>query len=221
VTTFAQLAVTPARDHEPSLPAGCAPPGRRLNRLGVDPAARDHPSDHRVGVPHLAGRKLIASPDRCRDLRDQVEHAASTILVAGQSPRAIYGFGDVRNVSTKPKTDLVAEDPESACPPTADRALGDHPPLLTAPIVDRRLLDDVLRPWNLHLKCGVVEIARRTAVRSCRHGFVQTTVEPDEVPTGTERQPVQVDRGRRVNSRIATWRVSAACLHNASVAAAL
>ena len=128
-------------------------PGRRLNRLGVDPAARDHPRDHGVGVPHLAGRKLVASPDRCRDLRDQVEHAAGTIVVAGQSPRAIYGFGDVRNVPTEPETDLVAEDPKSACHPAFGNALGDHAPLVAAPIVDRRLLDDVLRPWNLHLKC--------------------------------------------------------------------
>jgi hypothetical protein len=87
--------------------------------------------------------------------------------------------------------------------------------------VDRRLLDDVLRPWNLHLECGVVEIARWTPLQPCRHGFVQTTVEPDEVPTGAEWQPVQVDCGRRPTSRIANWRVSAICPDIASIAAAL
>ena len=55
-----------------------------------------------------------------RDLRDDVEHATSTILVGGQSPRTLYGFGNVRNISAAPKPDLVAKDPQSACPPTAD-----------------------------------------------------------------------------------------------------
>jgi hypothetical protein len=105
---------------EPSLPPRCAAPGRRLNRAGVDRAAHDHPGNHRLRVPHLAGPKLIASPDGGRDLRDDVEHATSTILVGGQSPRTLYGFGNVRNISAAPKPDLVAKDPQSACPPTAD-----------------------------------------------------------------------------------------------------
>src|SRR3954470_17879994 len=113
-----------ARDEQASLPAGCAAPGRRPNRPGVDRAARDHPSDHRVRVPHLAGPELIASPDGSRDLRDDVEHATSTILVDGQSLRTFDGFGDVRNTPVAPEPDLVAEDPKSACPllPTAPSA---------------------------------------------------------------------------------------------------
>src|SRR3954469_16630639 len=141
----------PARDEQPSLPARCAAPGRRPNRPGVDRAARDHPGDHRVRVPHLAGPKLIASPDGSRDLRDDVEHATSTTLVGGQSLRTLYGFGDVRNISAAPKPDLVAEDPKSAGPPTANGAVGHDAPVLAAPVVDRRLLDDVRRPEKLHL----------------------------------------------------------------------
>jgi hypothetical protein len=101
---------------------------------------------HRVRVPHLTRPKLIASPHGRRHLRDHVEHAASTILVVGQPLRTIYGLSDVRNVSTEPNADLVAEDPKSACPPAADRPLGDDAPLLAAPVVDRRLLDNVLPP---------------------------------------------------------------------------
>src|SRR5215218_5999646 len=59
-----------------------------------------------------------------RDLRDQVEYAPRPLFVSGQSPRAVYGLGDVRDVSTEPETDLVAEDPESACRATADGAFG-------------------------------------------------------------------------------------------------
>src|SRR4051794_11089471 len=130
----------PVRDEEPSLPSRCAAPGRRPNRAGVDRAARDDPGDHRDRVPHLAGSKLIASPDGSRDLRDDVEHATSTMLVGGRSLRTVYGFGDVRNISAAPEPDLVAEDPKSAGPPSADRAVGhDAPVVLAAPVVDRRL----------------------------------------------------------------------------------
>src|SRR4051812_26184001 len=191
-----------ARDEEPSVPARCAAPGRRLNRPDVDRAARDHPGDHRVRVPHLAGPKLIASPDGSRDLRDYVEHAASAILVGGQSARTLYGFGDVRNMSAAPKPDLVAKGPKSACPPTADRALGHDAPVLAAPVVDRRLLDDVRRPRKLHLKRGVVEITRRTPLKPRRDRLVHATIEPDEMPPGPQRQPVQV-YGRRLTSGVA------------------
>src|SRR3954469_6701033 len=201
----------PARDEQASLPAGCAAPGRRPNRPGVDRTAPDHPGDHRVRVPHLAGPKLIASPDGSRDLRDDVEHATSTTLIDGQSLRTLYGFGDVRNSSAAPKPDLVAEDPKSACPPTADRALGHDAPVLAAPVVDRGLLDDVRRPLKRHLEGGVVEITRRTPLQPRRDRLVHATVEPDEMPSGPQRQPVQV-HCRRLTSRVAGERVAAACL---------
>src|SRR4051812_24202180 len=191
-----------ARDEEPSVPARCAAPGRRVNRRGVDRAARDHPGDHRVRVPHLAGPKLIASPDGGRDLRDYVEYATSAILVGGQSPRTLYGFGDVRNMSAAPKPDLVAKDPKSARPPAADRALGHDAPVPAAPVVDRRLLDDVRRPRKLHLKRGVVEITRRTPLKTRRDRLVHATIEPDEMAPCTQRQPVQV-YCRRLSSRVA------------------
>src|SRR3954452_882800 len=192
----------PARDEEPSLPARCAAPGRRLNRPCVDRAARDYPGDHGVRVPHLAGPKLIASPDGSRDVRDYVEHATSTILVGGQSLRTLYRFGDVRNTSAAPKPDLVAKDPKSACPPTADRALGHDASVLSAPVVDRRLLDDVRRPGKRHLERGVVEITRRTPLQARRDRLVHATIEPDEMSPGPQRQPVQV-YGRRLTSRVA------------------
>jgi hypothetical protein len=54
------------------------------------------------------------------------------MFVAGQLPGAVHGLGDVRDVPVPPKTDLVAEDPKSARPATADGACGDDAPLLAA-----------------------------------------------------------------------------------------
>jgi hypothetical protein len=63
---------------------------------------------------------------------------------------------DVRNVSALPQADLVAGDPKSACPASADGALGDDATVLAAPVVDRRLLDHKRSLRDFDLKRGVV-----------------------------------------------------------------
>ena len=60
-------------------------------------------------------------------------------------------------------------------------------PLLAAQIWHRRLLDDEGRLWDVNLECGVVEVARRTALDPRHQCLVRATVEPDEVPAGAER----------------------------------
>jgi hypothetical protein len=62
-------------------------------------------------------------------------------VVVAESPRAVDGLGYIRYVAAGPEPDLVAEDPESAGPASADGAFGDDAALLAAPVVDRRLLD--------------------------------------------------------------------------------
>jgi hypothetical protein len=102
-------------------------------------------------------------------------------------------------VTTAPEPDLVTEDPKSACPASADGALGDDTTLLAAPIVDRRLLDHECSLRDFNLKRGVVEVARRPPLQPRRQRLVDATVEPDEVPARAEGQPVQVNR-RHVGS---------------------
>ena len=89
-------------------------------------------------------------------------------LLAGQPPWAVNRLGDVGNAPTAPESDLVAEDPKPPCPATADGALGDDAPLLTAPVVDRRLLDDEPVPSDFDPQRGVIEVARRTPLQPCR-----------------------------------------------------
>ena len=177
-----RLLVLPSRDDEPGVPAGRASPYRRLEWFGAYPAAREHPSDHRVRIPHLTRRKLIATPDRSRNLRDQVEYSPRTIFVVGHSPRAVYGLGDVRNMSTTPKTDLIAEDPKPACPATADSAFGDDAPLLAAQVCDRSLLDDERPLSDFNLERRVVEITCRTPLHPGRQRLVDPTVGTDKLP---------------------------------------
>src|SRR5215213_3892550 len=206
-----------AGDDEPGMPAGRAPPCGRLDRLGVDPAARDHPGDHRVRVPHLARPELITTPYWSRDLCDQLEHAPRVIVIAGQSPRALHRLGDVWDVPSEPQANLVAEDSISGRPTAAYGATGDDAPLATAQIRDRRLFDDVGSLGDLDLERGVVEVACRTSLHQGRQRFVDATVEPDGVSARAEREPVEVDRGARW-SGTAGERCSALCPHVASIA---
>src|SRR5438552_2607251 len=83
------LAALSVGDHEASLPSWRPPPFRRLNRLGIDPAARNNPRDHRVRIPHLAGAELVTPPHRSRNLRDHFEDAASALLLIAEPSRAV------------------------------------------------------------------------------------------------------------------------------------
>jgi hypothetical protein len=113
-------AVLSVGDDETGPPPRWPPTWGRLNRLGVDPAACDHPRDHRVRVPHLTRAELVAAPHGSGDPRDQVEHAPSALLLVAESPRAVDGLGYIRYVATGAEPDLVAEDPKSGRPASAD-----------------------------------------------------------------------------------------------------
>ena len=111
-----------------------------------------------------------------------VEYSPRTFFVVGHSPRAVYGLGDVRDMSTAPKTDLIAEDPKPACPATADSAFGDDAPLLAAQVWDRSLLDHERPLSDFNLERRVVEITCRTPLHPRRQRLVDPTVDRDKLP---------------------------------------
>src|SRR5215211_4675979 len=185
----------PPRDFQTRVPPRGAPAFRRLGSVSVYAAVRNSPRDHRVRVPHVARRELIASPHRRRNAGYRLEHATRAIVVLGQSPRAVDGLDHVRDVAVQPQTDLVAKDPKPAGQAAADGTLGHDAPLVAAQVRDRGLLDDVLPFGDLDLQRGVVEVVGRAPLKPRRHGLVEAPVEPDEVTAGTEGQPVEVDRG--------------------------
>ena len=118
------------------------------------------------------------------------------VLIVAQSLGAFDGLGEVWDVPAAPTADLVAEYPKSACPATADGAFSDDASLRAAQVWDRCLLDDERRLWDSDLESGVVEVARRAPLQPRRECLVDAPVKSDEVPTGAEGQPVQVDCGR-------------------------
>ncbi len=75
--------------HQTSTPTRSASVGGRMHRIDAEAAARDQPGDQRVRVPHLASPGLVASPDRRRYVRHEVEQAAREKWIVCQPLRAV------------------------------------------------------------------------------------------------------------------------------------
>ncbi len=186
-------AVFPVRNDQSSIPARGTTPGWRLNRADINPAAHKHPCDYGVRVPHFPGRELISTPNRGRDLADEIEDTVRTGCVGCHSPGAVNGLADVRNAATVPTADLVSEDPKSACATIPDGAFGYNAAPLTVQVSDRRLLDDVCPVTDLDPEGGVIQIAGSAPLHTRGQRLVDAAVEPDEVAAGAQGQPVQID----------------------------
>ena len=169
---------------------------RRVDRRSVDPTSRDQPGDHRVRVPHVTGPEFIAAPHRRRHLRDEIEHPLCGSFFVGQTRRAADGFVDVGDLSVAPAAYLVAKDPKSARPARPDGAFGDDAALFAVGVTDGRLLDDEPGRRDTDFERRVVQIARRSPRSARRNRLEHATVEANEMATGTEGQPAQVDRRR-------------------------
>ena len=172
----------------PACQPGARPPAGG-NRLGVYPAARDHPGDHRVRVPHLARPEIIATPHRRRDLRDHFEHAPRPILVVVSRqgcPRLR------RRPGSAPATaDLVAEDPKRPA-----QRLPTAPSATTPRCSPLRSATGACSTTNVAQGLGLEAPSGRgrtpDAARPRRQRLVHAPVEPDEVPARAKRQPKQV-----------------------------
>ena len=180
---------------------GARPPAGGWIGSASMPAAGDHPGDHRVRVPHLARAQLIASPHRGRNLRDELEDAAGTRL------RRRSGAAGCRQPRRRPECVRRARDgsrsgrSEGGRPnelPTGPSAT--TPRCVAAQVPDRSLLDHERRPPGARSGARSDRGRRPDAAAARRQRLVDATVEPDEVPAGAERQPVQ--------SKLGTSRVS-------------
>ena len=115
------LCLLPARDDDPGAPPRRASTRWRLNRRSAHTAPRDHPRDHRVGVPHLPGPELITAPHRSRDLGHDLEDPSGAVLVVAQPAWALNGLSNIGNVPAQPDADLVPKDFQPAGPAGTDR----------------------------------------------------------------------------------------------------
>ena len=100
-------------------------------------------------------------------------------------------------MSAAPAANFIAKDPKPAGPAGPDRTFRDDASLITLGVTDRRLLDHEECLLETNLEGGVVQSARGPALGQCRRRLEDATVESNEMATGTEGQPVEVDRGSR------------------------
>ena len=85
-------------------------------------------------------------------------------------------------MATAPEPDFVAKDPKSAGPASTDGSFGDDTPFLSAPVVDRRLLDYERPLREFDLKRGVVEVARRPPLQPRGEHLVTASVDLTKCP---------------------------------------
>ena len=118
------LRATTGRDHKAGMPSRRVTAVWSVDRFGSQAAAGDQPGGQRIGVPHFAGTEFVASPDRRRDLRNQVEYSPREVCVVGESVETVDGFSHVGDDAAWPAAPFVAEDPEPPGPaaPTAPSA---------------------------------------------------------------------------------------------------
>ena len=151
------------------------------------------PRDQGVGVPHLACGALVTSPDEWRHGRHEIEKAPPERGVTRQQPGAVDRFADIGDHAVPPATDLVAKHPEASDPAASDGTLDHHAAGEPVAVAHGRLLDDEPPFRHAHHERRVVEIKRRPALGTRCHSLVDTPVQPHGVPTGAEREPVELD----------------------------
>ena len=121
--------------------------------------------------------------------------------VVGEPARAVDCLADVGNPALTPEAQLVAEDPQTAGPTAADRALCDDAALA-------RIGADSIT----HVPSGTPPRApsgrdrRRLGAQAGWRRARRGGRSAERMPTGAERQPVQIDGGRPVASGCGTRR---------------
>ena len=183
------------RDHNPRLPARRAATGGRVYGVDIDTDACQQPRSDRVGVPHLAGAELVASPHRRRNIGDQVENALCKGRIICQPPRAVDCLVDVWDHAMTPSSDLVPEDPHRSGVAASNRALRDNSAQCPVSVTYGCRLDHELSFRHVDDEGGVVQIHGRPLLQAGHHRLVNAAVQPHGVTTGAQRKPVEINAG--------------------------
>ena len=148
----------PLRDHHSRVPSGCSTAQRRPYRSERHTTGHQDPRDDRVGVPHLAGVEVVASPDRRGNGRQQIEDASSLVNVVREVHRTSDRLPYIGNRSISPAPDLVSEQTEVPERFESNGTFGYDPSSVAVAVRDRRLLDDVASLGDSDLQRRVVEV---------------------------------------------------------------
>ena len=146
--------------HDPTgVPSRCSAARRRMESIQVDAAAREDPRDDRVRVPHVPGGCLVATPHRCGDVGQQLQHPRRDHDVSGQVNGAVDGRGDVGDDAVAPAAHLVAEEAQATGGAEPDGSDRNHAAGFAVVVRDWGLFDGEAALRHDHLESGVVEIA--------------------------------------------------------------
>ena len=186
------------------MPSRGTPAGRWPDRRQVDATSSESPGHDRVGVPHLTDVRLVATPHRRRYLRQHFEHTSRAHDRCGHTHGTSDRSTDVRNSAVAPSPDFVAEDAEPTRASDAHRPFGNDASGGAVRIRYRCLFHDESALGHLHDQCRVVEIASCSVTCPGGQRFEDLPADPYDMGAGSERYPIQIDRGSGVAPSIHT-----------------
>jgi hypothetical protein len=128
-------------------------------------------------------------------MRRKREQRARSLWVVRQPTRTLDRLRNIGDEPIAPEAKLVPEDPHRPSPAATDRALGDDPAFRAVGGSNRSRLDYEPPFRQADLKRRVVEVADRSPSESRCHGLIEASIQPNKVPTGPQRQPIEVDAG--------------------------
>jgi hypothetical protein len=131
-------------------------------------------------------------------MRRKREQPTRSLWVVRQPTRTLDRLRNVRDEAIAPEAKLVPEDPYRSRPAATDRALGDDAAFRAVGGSNRRRLDyePPFRHADLKrrvVEVAVVEVADRSPSESRCHGLIEASIQSNKVPTGPERQPIEID----------------------------
>jgi hypothetical protein len=169
-----------------------------LDRWSVDPydtcpTACQNPGDNPVRVPHVARAELVSTPHGPWYGWQSLEYPSGDFDIMSDPDRASDRLIDVGDPAISPAPNLIAEDPESAEPSHPDGTLRHHTSPLAMQIRDRRLLNHEVTFWRGDDERRMVEITPGTTGNESQRSLKELPADPDDVRSGAQRHPVQVD----------------------------
>ena len=191
---------------------------RRMDRFDACPTARKDPGDNRVRVPHLPRAELVTAPYGRRYRWQCVEDSFRNLHIVGHPDRASDRLIDVGNGATSPAPNLIAEDPVSPEPSHSDGTLRHHTSPFAMQIRYRRLLDHEVTFWRGDDERRMVEITARTTGNESRRRLEELPADPNDVRSGAQRDPVQVDSRLATDRRFRVARALCVFTHSAHAA---
>jgi hypothetical protein len=162
------------------------------------PALVNNQGHDGVRVPHLTRATFVPSPHKRWHGGHELDNPRRLSRVLGHPHRPPDGVRKVRDDAISPPPNLISEETKASRKPRPDRSLDRHAALDAPTVDDRGLLDHESALGKLRDERRMVEVIPRSPLDPSGDGLEQLAAQPDDMRARAERNPIQVDVGKRI-----------------------